>query len=55
MDNVDFIMAFEGGEASDEQVIAGFQKLIDSGLVWSLQGAYGRMAQRLIDDGYCHA
>jgi hypothetical protein len=54
MDDVDFIMAYEGGELNDDEIIAGFQKLIDSGMVWSLQGSYGRMAARLIDAGLCH-
>ncbi len=54
-DTVSFIIAFEGGELSDEEIIEGFQHLIDSGLAWSLQGFYGRTAQALIEAGYCHA
>lgn len=54
-DSVGFIMDFEGGELDDEQVIEGFQHLIDSGLVWQLQGFYGRTASALIDAGHCHA
>ena len=54
MNSLDFIMAFEDGTLSDEDgIVAGFQKLIDSGLVWDLQGAYGRAAQSLIDGGLC--
>lgn len=54
MDTLDFIMRFESGELrSKEEFIEGFQALIDSGLVWKLQGAYGRAAQQLIDGGYC--
>lgn len=53
-DTVGFIMAFEAGDIEDEQeVIEGFQELIDSGVVWQLQGSYGRMAARLIEAGYC--
>lgn len=51
--DVDFVMAFEAGELDKEAIIAGFQKGIDSGLVWQLQGCYGRMAARLIEEGLC--
>ena len=50
-DMVDEIMAYESGKLSDKEVIKLFQKLLDSGQVWHLQGAYGRMAKRLIDAG----
>lgn len=53
MMDVDFIVAFEAGELDKEAVIAGFQRGIDSGLVWQLQGCYGRTAQSLIEAGYC--
>lgn len=53
-DTVSWIMDFESGQLSDEQVIEGFQKLIDDGTVWQLQGSYGRMARVLIDQGLCH-
>lgn len=54
-DEVSFIMAYEGGELDDEEeLIAGFQQMIDSGVVWKLQGHYGRTAQALIEAGYCH-
>ena len=53
-DVVAFIMDFEGGELDDVEIIKGFQHLIDTGLVWSLQGSYGRMAKHLIEEGYCH-
>lgn len=51
---VDFVMDYESDNLSDEEIIEGFQELINSGLVWQLQGHYGRMAQRLIEAGYCH-
>ena len=51
--NVSFIMAFESGELTEDEVVAGFQDGINSGLVWRLQGSYGRMAVRLIEAGLC--
>ncbi len=51
MDHVGFIMDYESGSLSDEEVIEGFQSLLDSGLVWQLQGSYGRMAAQLLDAG----
>jgi hypothetical protein len=55
MDQVDKIMAFEQGDLDDDGVIELFQDLIDSGLAWQLQGSYGRMANALIENGYCVA
>lgn len=52
-DVVGFVMDFESGELSTEAIIEGFQKLIDSGIVWQLQGNYGRTAARLIEAGRC--
>ena len=52
-DEVGFIMAFEDGCLDDEAIIDGFQHLIDSGVVWQLQGMYGRTATQLIDAGHC--
>jgi hypothetical protein len=55
--NVDFIMRLEDGDPdlTEEEVIEAFQDGIDRGVVWGLQGSYGRMAQTLIDQGHCHA
>ena len=51
-DVVGFIMDLEGGaDLTEDEVIAGFQHLVDTGQAWSLQGFYGRTAQRLIDMG----
>lgn len=52
-DQVSFIMDYEAGLLDEAQIIEGFQHLIDSGLAWSLQGSYGRMAEALIENGYC--
>ena len=53
MDSLDFILAYESGECTDQEIIDGFQDLIDSGMAFQLQGSYGRMAMALIDAGYC--
>jgi hypothetical protein len=34
--------------------LSAWQYLIDTGLAWSLQGAFGRHAKHLIDAGLCH-
>ncbi|MFD8117070.1 DUF7417 domain-containing protein [Streptomyces microflavus] len=47
------LMDFEGGALSEPEVVDLFQRLITSGMVWSLQGSYGRTALALIDAGVC--
>ena len=51
MDTLDFIMRYEGGECTEDEIVKGFQALVDSGLAWQLQGSYGRMAAHLINVG----
>ena len=48
-----FVIDFEGGDISEERLIEGFQHLIDTGLAWTLQGHYGRMAMALLKQGCC--
>ncbi|MBP8282299.1 MAG: hypothetical protein KAX46_00025 [Chromatiaceae bacterium] len=52
-DLVSQMMAFEEGELDLEETVALFQKLINNGQAWTLQGFYGRTAARLIEAGYC--
>jgi hypothetical protein len=54
MDTLEAIMLIEeDNDATTEQFVDAFQTLIDDGIVWKLQGFYGRTAQQLIADGYC--
>ena len=50
---VNDIMTYEDGELNEEDSIVLFQKLIDSGQVWTLQGHYGHTAKYLIEQGLC--
>lgn len=36
---------------SEEEILEAWQYLIDTGIVWTLQGSYGRMAVELIEMG----
>jgi hypothetical protein len=38
---------------SEEQVVEAWQRLIDTGVVWRLQGWFGRTARDLIAAGVC--
>lgn len=49
------VEGFDGEDHSEEEIIAAWQFLIDTGAVWSLQGWYGRTAAWLIDQGICNA
>ena len=52
-DQLDKMIAFEEGELSFDETVELFQELIDNGLVWQLQGFYGRTAMSLIEGGHC--
>lgn len=54
-DVVGFVMAYEDGELNDEQVIDGFQHLVNQGMHLVLQGSYYRTATALIDAGLVRA
>jgi len=47
------LIQYESGELTESQTIQLFQHLIDSGLVYMLQGHYGRRAEALIEAGVC--
>jgi hypothetical protein len=48
---VTLIIAYENGEMDEDEMVAFFQQLVDTGLAWSLQGSYGRTARDLIEAG----
>ena len=63
MTDFDATMICEGvqeppGDTPEDQeaaYIAAWQRLIDTGLAWSLQGWFGRRAAALIKEGVCTA
>ncbi len=46
---IEKILQYENGTLKDEEVVELFQHLVDTGIVWELQGSYGRMAEYLIE------
>lgn len=52
VDTLDRIIAYEQGELHMPEIIELFQDLVNSGLAWSLQGHYGRVATAMIAAGY---
>lgn len=50
--NIDQIVRFESGLLDFNETIDLFSDLIKSGIVWQLQGSYGRTAMDLIESGY---
>lgn len=57
MTDFDATMIAEGNweitdhEPNGETQIAAWQHLVDTGLAWKLQGAFGRKAAEMIEDG----
>ena len=47
------VLLIEAGEDDAELTLEAWQILIDSNLVWKLQGYYGRTASALIAEGLC--
>jgi hypothetical protein len=53
-DVVGAMIEFEMGEMGDDATIKLIQHLIDTGMISGLQGSYARLAEFLIEKGYCH-
>lgn len=54
-DLLEHIIAFESGELDNVGVLRLFSYLIETGMVWHLQGTYGRTAHDLMDAGHIDA
>jgi hypothetical protein len=48
---VDQLIAYEEGQLTEDEQIALFQHLIDTGTCWHLEGHYQRVAATLIEAG----
>lgn len=53
MDLAAGLVNYEQGTMSNDDMIKLFQRLINIGLCWELQGHYARTAIRLIEYGLC--
>lgn len=51
---LDKMIAWEEGTLNEDDMVSLFQDLIDTRMVWRLQGCYGRQAMALIEAGLCH-
>jgi len=49
--SIDDIIAYENGLLDEDEMLDFFQRLVDSGLAWNLQGHYGRTAMALLEAG----
>ena len=49
-DFINDVIKYEEGNMTNEEIISFFQYLVDSGIAWTLQGHYGRMAMHLIEE-----
>ena len=51
MQLVDQLIAYEEGQLTEEEEIAFFEHLVDTGTCWQLQGHYQRVAATLMEAG----
>jgi hypothetical protein len=55
MDLMSQILDYEMGILEWDETVELFQELVNTGLAWTLQGSYGRMARDLIEQGVINA
>lgn len=57
MNPTDAVMIITGVDqvTDNDTMIEAWQTVIDTGLVWKLEGYYGRTAVNLIEEGLCTA
>ncbi len=55
MDHANDMNAYESGEMDRDEMVDFFQRMIDDGTVWGLQGSHQRTAVSLIAQGFCTA
>ena len=51
MQLVDQLIAYEEGQMTEDEEIALFQHLIDTGMCWHMEGYYHRVGASLIEAG----
>ncbi len=51
MDLAEKISAYEKNALDDSQVVELYQELYETGIVWELQGHYGRRAYLMLKEG----
>lgn len=51
--NTKKIIEYEDGDLGFQEEVKMFQKMINDGSAWSMQGSYGRRATELLRAGYC--
>jgi hypothetical protein len=55
MNTMDAVMNVEMGRCDEDTYIKSMQHLIDTAIVWRLQGFFGRRAVEMIEAGVCTA
>lgn len=49
--DVDQVVDYENGDMEEQDQVAFFQEMVNSGMAWRLQGSYGRTAMDMIEAG----